>query len=251
MQQRVAIARLAALVVCLGCACVDPTTPGGELLPRKPLLNTLQLRTSRYPPVQIRYDDGTPEFGRTVTGGLWQLAVLFRNPYPVPARIDTMWLWIGDGTGSDNPFQFALWNTDVNHRPAGPLELTPVLRSRSPFGTWGIFRTWSSVILPGAIFGAGMCQLSSAPIVIGHDLTSPFSNDSYFVALNGVPSWLSFEQLGVTDEVPMVRVSMSPVYGAVGVSGPTPGGAKADDYIVLESATTRPPVAVGTFDFTR
>jgi len=250
MLQRLAITRLATLVLCLGCACVDPTTPDGELLPRKPLLHTLQLRTARYPPVQLHYDDGTAEFGRTNTGGLWQLAVIFRNPYPVPARVDTMWLWIGNGTGSDNPFQFALWNTDANHRPLGPLELTPQLRTRQPFGTWGLFRTWRTVLSPGGYFGAGMCQLSSAPIVIGHDLTSPFTNNSFFVALNGVPSWLSFEQLGVTDEVPMVRVSLSPVYTGVEVSQPTPGGGEPGDYIVLQPAERARPVAVGHFDFT-
>ena len=251
MQQRVAIARLAALVVCLGCACVDPTTPDGELLPRKPLLGTLTLRTARYPPVRLTYDDGTVEFGRTVTGGQWQLAVLFRNPYPVPARVDTLWLWIGDGTGSDNPFHFVLWHTDSTNRPTGALELSPQFGARAPFGRWGIYRTWNIVLLPGQLFGAGMWQTSSAPIVIGHDLTSPFTNNSFFVALNGVPDWLSFEQLGVTDEVPMVRVSLSPVYGAVEVSGPTPGGGQANHYIVLESTTRTSPIPVGHFDFTR
>ncbi len=239
--------RLLALLAVICCGgCVDPSTPD-EFLPRKPLLSTLRLRSSRYPPVQLRHDDATVEFGRTVTGGPWQLASLFRNPYPVPARVDTMWLWIGSGTGPGAFFQFALWDSDASQRPAADLELTPVLQARAPFGTWGLFRNWTTVLPPGALFGAGMRQLSSDPVVIGHDTTRPFRNDTFFVALNNVNAWLSFEQLGVTDEVPMVRVSLSPVHTAQPVDAPTPKPKTEDDYIVLESPFAPRRVPVGAF----
>ena len=151
---------LALFAVSLCGACVDPTTPGDEVLPRKPLFATLRLRTARYPPVTLRHDDSSVEYGRTDLNGPWQLASLFRNPYPVPARVDTLWLWIGSGTGQSAPFQFALWDSDANLRPGADLELTPVLQARGPFGNWGIFRNWTTVLPPGALFGAGMRQLS-------------------------------------------------------------------------------------------
>lgn len=230
--------------LCTACACVDPANPGDEILPLKPPLSTLRLRTVRYPAVQLRHDDGSVEFGRTDNQGAWQLASLFRNPYPVPARVDTMWLWFGSGSGPGAPFQFALWDSDVNQRPAASLELTPVLQARPPFGTWGIYLGWTTLLPPGALFGAGMQQLTQDPIVIGHDTTSPFRNSTFFVALNGLPAWLSFEQLGVTDEIPMVRVSLSPVNAARPVGVPNPPS--PSDYIVLESGHA-PPVSTGLY----
>jgi len=67
------------------------------------------------------------------------------------------------------------------------------------------------------------------------------------VALNGVNAWLAFEQLGVTDEVPMVRVSLSPVYTAQPVDAPAPAPATEADYIVLESAIAAPLVPIRTY----
>jgi len=231
---------LAPLAIAFLCACADPTTPD-DALPRKPLLSTLRLRSSRYPPIQLHHDDGSAEFSRSDTGGPWQLAALFRNPYPVPARVDEVWIWIALETGIGAPFQFALWETGADGRPAAALELSPVLGARQPFGDWGIYLDWTTVLPPGAAFGAGMQQLSRDPIGIGLDRASPFRSQTFFIALNGIPAWVAFEQLGIDDRTPMVRVSLSPVYTARPVEAPHPAGATVP--IVLQSGIAALPTA--------
>jgi hypothetical protein len=90
-----------------------------------------------------------------------------------------------------------------------------------------------------------MQQTTRDRIVVGHDTTSAFVNQTHFVALNGVPAWLAFEQLGVSNEIPMVRVSLSPVYTAQPVDAPAPAPATEADYIVLAPGAA-PPVGAGT-----
>lgn len=87
-----------------------------------------------------------------------------------------------------------------------------------------MYRIWNAVLPPNAYFAAGLRQLTSDPVVLGRDSGCPFSNDSHFALLNNLPYWLAFEQLGMTNEVPMIRVSVRPVYTATPAWEPAPRG---------------------------
>jgi hypothetical protein len=144
-------ARLALVAGCGACACDAPTAPpGGDLVAQRPLPAGLELRSVRIPPAVLSHDDGSAELGAPFTGGAWQFASVFRNPYPVPARVDEVALWIRGGSGAGAPFQFALFEVDANRRPTTEREISPAFGAMGP-----------SIV--GACIGSGMRSCRRTP----------------------------------------------------------------------------------------
>lgn len=231
-----ALLLLAALVYVAGCG-ESPT--GEDVDGAKPLPPGFRLRTEQYPPQRLRFDDGRPELGRGFNTTSWQLCTVFRNPYPVPVQIDTLWMFFHGASGINAPFQFALFHVDSILGPSTALEASPVFGVRAPLDRFGIYTAFQSIIPPHGLFAGGMRAISNNDLVsIGHDFSSPFFAKTFYVTIpSGSQFWLPFEQAGSPGEVPMIRVSLSPVYAARGVGVPSPPGSGGDGYSVYDPSS--------------
>lgn len=161
---------------------------------------------------KLVYDDGGADTLRFENRATWQTAAVFANPFDVPARVAEVEFFIHGATVLGAPFRFVLWNAPGG-RPSSEIEGTPTLAIRDPRDAFGYYEVWSAVVPARGTFAAGMQQLSTDFVALGHDTTRPFRAGTFFASSPaGSSTWASYEALGFLD-IPMIRVTLEVATG--------------------------------------
>lgn len=161
-----------------------------------------------YPPVTLRRDDGTADFGLEVTIP-FQTAAVFENPYDVPVTVEAVDLYIWVGSAIDAPFRVVLWGVSGD-APLEEVEGTPLRLFRGPFGDVNHYAGFHTVISAHGKIAAGLQQTDFLPLRLGYDsMTVPPPRTYWVAAPAGSNVWVPIENSPAGGlDTPFIRVTV-------------------------------------------